>query len=108
MARGIFVAYTHPQSPELEAELDEWYVQAHLPQIVSIEGVVSAKLFRCIDPGAEHRNLAVYELAGADLAAIVDAIKRDGPNRTPTDALSTTVAPRFQLFDLAAEHPGKE
>ncbi|MGH3757479.1 hypothetical protein [Actinophytocola sp.] len=104
---GLLLARGNPRLPEQAAELDAWYADVHLGEILSGSAAVrTARSFRAVDPHAEFRNLAVYELVGEDLGQIVDGILRDGPSRTPTDALAES-GRRLDLYELiAARHRG--
>ncbi|GAA12754.1 putative hydroxymethylglutaryl-CoA lyase [Gordonia alkanivorans NBRC 16433] len=42
MARGLYIAFTHPRDESVEDEFNEWYTTHHLPEILATEGVTSA------------------------------------------------------------------
>jgi len=45
MPKGIMYVETMPASPDREAEYHKWYNHTHLAQILSVEGIVSARRF---------------------------------------------------------------
>ncbi|WP_286137640.1 DUF4286 family protein [Mycobacterium sp. IS-3022] len=67
--RGIMYVETMPASPDREAEYHAWYNDTHLAQILSVEGVVSARRFAPTD--GKGPFLAIYELDCEDLDAAV-------------------------------------
>lgn len=100
MPKGLYVAYTHPSTPGAEGEMNNWYSQCHLPEILRLEGVQSASRYRSLDPNASYSYLATYVLEGEDLQEIVDRIHADGPNRTPTQATRKEPPAAFALFEF--------
>ena len=45
MPKGIMYVETMPASSDREAEYHKWYNDTHLAQILSVEGIVSARRF---------------------------------------------------------------
>ena len=41
MPKGIMYVETMPVSPDRETDYHKWYNETHLPQITSVEGIVS-------------------------------------------------------------------
>jgi hypothetical protein len=79
MARFQFVVLTRA-APGREAEFDDWYDNRHLPDVVAVEGVVSARRFN-IEQQSETdfaapswRSLAIYELEADDPQRVIAAI----------------------------------
>jgi hypothetical protein len=69
MARKLQLVFSRPPEGVSDEEFNRWY-DAHLDEILSVPGYVSAQRFR-IDPGvvdpaapAPYRYLAVYEVEG--------------------------------------------
>lgn len=105
MADGLFLAFTHPSSPELESEMNRWYTECHLPEILRLDGITSASRFRSLEPEPDFRYLAAYSLRGDDLHGIVRSIFADGPNRTPTEATRRRPPTAFTLYEfLETQH----
>lgn len=76
------VVFSNPADGK-EAEFNEWYDNVHIPQLLEVPGVLSAKRFALRDselyrvPGGHqpgHRYMCVYELQG-DLNAIMTEIR---------------------------------
>lgn len=65
MARGIMLVEAQCASPEELDAFNHWYDAVHIPEILSIEGFVSARRFLA-DDGETY--VAVYEIDG-DVAA---------------------------------------
>jgi hypothetical protein len=100
MAEGLFLAYTHPRSPETEAEMNRWYSEHHLAEILTIPGVMAASRYRSLEAQPEYGYLAAYMLSGTDLRAVVDRIFAEGPNRTPTNASRKEPPTAFALYEF--------
>ena len=69
MPKGIIYVETMPASPDKEADYHKWYNDTHLEQILSVEGVVSARRFAPSDGNGPF--IAIYELDADDLDAVV-------------------------------------
>ena len=67
MPKGIIYVETMPASPDREAEYHKWYNDTHLEQILSVEGIVSARRFAPTD--GDGPFIAIYELDCDDLDA---------------------------------------
>jgi hypothetical protein len=76
MPRGIIYLETMPVSPEREADYHEWYNDVHLAEIVSVEGIVSARRFAPTD--GKGPFIAIYELDCDDLDAVVQRLSELG------------------------------
>lgn len=68
MPRGILHVETRPAAPEQVAEYHKWYNEVHLPEILAVEGFVSARRFAPLGP--DDPFLAIYEIDAADLDAV--------------------------------------
>jgi hypothetical protein len=51
MARGIYLVFSKPVSPDREAEYNEWYDKVHIPYCLTIPGWNGATRYRQVDPG---------------------------------------------------------
>jgi hypothetical protein len=69
MPRGIMYLQTMPVSPDKDADYNKWYNDTHLAEIVSVEGIVSARRFAPMDGNGPY--IAIYELDCDDLDAVV-------------------------------------
>jgi hypothetical protein len=85
--RFIQVVFSNPAAGK-EAEFNDWYDNVHIPELLAIPGMLSAKRFDLLDaeiyhvPGGyapEHRYLTVYEMEGdvnAIMNKVVDSVAR--------------------------------
>jgi len=103
MPKGVFVAITNPISPEREAEYNEWYEGTHLPEVLAIDGFVSARRFRAVD-GESPRYMAVYELDAPDLSEALKGLMAAGAEGKLTmSTASDRSAQSMRLYELISE-----
>ena len=102
MAKGLYLAFTHPRDDESDAAMNRWYSTRHLPEILALDGVTNGQRYRSLQSDPMYRYLAAYTLDG-DLPEIVARIHADSPNRTPTATTRTSPAPEFRLFEFVEE-----
>jgi hypothetical protein len=94
MAKHTFLVLTNPVAGK-EKEYNEWYTNQHIPDVVSVPGIVAAQRFKLADfqmgTGAPSpwKYLAIYEIETDDLKATFDAMQaRIGTDQmVMTDAL---------------------
>ena len=72
MPKGIMYLQTMPVSPDKDADYNKWYNDTHLAEIVSVEGIVSARRFAPMDGNGPY--IAIYELDCDDLDAVVQRL----------------------------------
>jgi hypothetical protein len=75
MAESKLIVFTNPKPGE-DAAYNKWYDEVHLPDVLAVPGVRSAKRYRIATPGAgelKHGYLAIYELDG-DYPAVMEAM----------------------------------
>jgi hypothetical protein len=72
MQKGILYVETRPIAPEEEEAYHKWYNEIHLPEVVSIEGVLSARRFGPV--GDDGPFITVYELEANDIEAVQQRI----------------------------------
>jgi hypothetical protein len=72
MARGIIYLETMPVTADREAEYHKWYNDTHLEQILSVDGIVSARRFAPTDGNGPF--IAIYELECEDLDGVVQKL----------------------------------
>ena len=68
MPNGVFLAYAAPASAASAAELDRWYDQQHLPDVLDLPGFTAAQRYTKTDINmvgqpwvSENALLTVYE-----------------------------------------------
>jgi hypothetical protein len=67
---------TLPAAPDNEDDYHKWYNETHLAQILSVDGVVSARRFAPTDGSGPF--IAIYELDCDDLDAAVQRLSELG------------------------------
>jgi hypothetical protein len=94
MPKGIIYVETMPASPDREAEYHKWYNDTHLAQILSVDGIVSARRFAPTDGSGPF--IAIYELDCDDLDAA--AQKLGGLALTGLDNISMDPKPIPKVY----------
>ncbi|SEP10488.1 DUF4286 family protein [Trujillonella endophytica] len=104
MRKGIFVVQAAPADPSREDEFNDWYSGTHVPELLAVEGFVSARRYRLTgdDGSATHPYLAVYEIEAEDLAAPLRELRRRAAEggSTPSTALRLDPPPITALYEL--------
>ena len=77
MAKGIIYVETRPSSPDRDQEYNTWYDEVHIPELVALDGIVSARRLRPVDGDGPY--VALYELEGDNLRAILDNMRGQLP-----------------------------
>jgi hypothetical protein len=72
MPRGVLIVESRPASPEEAAAYHDWYDNKHVPEILQLEGFVSA---RRLEPVGGDVFIAIYEIDG-DVEAARAALQR--------------------------------
>lgn len=99
MAKGIIYVETYPSSPDREQEYNTWYDEIHLPELVAIDGIVSARRLRPVN--GEGPYVALYEIEDDDLAAVLQGMS--GAKLTMSSALQLDPPPIPRLFEVITE-----
>jgi hypothetical protein len=102
MAKGIIYVETHPSSPDREQEYNTWYDEVHLPELVALDGIVSARRLRPVDGDGPY--VALYEVEGDNLQAIVDNMRANARHLHMSDALQLDPPPVMRLLQVTTEH----
>jgi hypothetical protein len=80
MAKHTFLVLTNPVEDK-DKEYNDWYTNQHIPDVVSVPGIVAAQRFRLADfqmgTGAPSpwKYLAIYEIETDDLKATFDGMQ---------------------------------
>jgi hypothetical protein len=61
MAGGVMIVETAPSSPEELIAYHEWYDTVHVPEILKVDGFVSARRLESVDGNG---FIAIYEIDG--------------------------------------------
>ena len=99
--------------PEHEEEFNDWYETVHLPDLLSVEGLVAAQRFQLTGPGPQTLNragepavaqyLAVYELDTEDTDAVLERIAAARSQWQMFDGLQLVAGARYVA--LGERHP---
>ena len=102
MAKGIMYVESRPSSPDREQEYNTWYDEVHIPELLTLDGIVSARRLRPVDGDGPY--VAIYELQGEDLQAILDNMIANAGQLHLSDALQLDPAPIPRLLETTTEH----
>jgi hypothetical protein len=94
MPKGIIYVETMPASPDRVDEYHKWYNETHLGQILSVDGIVSARRFAPTDGVGPF--IAIYELDCDDLDAA--AQRMGGVALTGLDNISMDPKPIPKVY----------
>ena len=72
MERGVLIVESRPASPEEAAAYHNWYDNKHLPEILQLEGFVSARRLESVGGDA---FIVIYEIEG-DIEAAKAVLQR--------------------------------
>ena len=102
MARYISMVLTNPV-PGREDTFNDWYTNIHIPDVLSIQGIIAATRYRLLSQrgGAhafgKHRYLAIYEIETDDLRGLFRTlVSRMGTAAMP---MSDSMAPEPAFYD---------
>jgi hypothetical protein len=108
MPKGVFVVLTTAATPEQDEAFNDWYDKVHLPEVVEVPGITSARRFKRVGAqttddaslGTDDVYLAIYELDGdfESVAAAIPQRATDG-TFTMTDSIRTDPPPRAVIFE---------
>ena len=93
MARHKFLVLTNPVAGK-DKEYNDWYTNQHIPDVVSVPGIVAAQRFKLNDfqmgtgSPSPWKYLAIYEIETDDLKGTFDAMQA----RVGTDQMVMTDA----------------
>lgn len=89
MARFLQLVLTNPVDGE-DAEFNRWYTEDHIPDVLGVEGIVSAQRLQYADSlyseGCPYKYGAIYEVEADNLeaatSALSSALRESGRMRT--------------------------
>ena len=78
MARYMLLAINGPKPGEGNDEaFTEWYNGTHLPEILGVDGIVSARRFKVLQGSMPQPYVAAYEIETDDLPAVLKRMVTD-------------------------------
>ena len=101
MAKGIMYVESRPSSPDREQEYNTWYDEVHIPELLTLDGIVAARRLRPLDGNGTY--VAIYELEGDDLQAILDNMIANAGQLHMSDALLLDPVPVPRLLQTTSE-----
>ncbi|MBA4024559.1 MAG: hypothetical protein C0482_19580 [Gordonia sp.] len=103
MARGILLVESHPSSPERLQAYNSWYDEVHLPEVVALDGFVSARRLRPVADDGPH--VAVYEIECDDLTTALDLLRSSAQSGAlnMSDVLQMDPPPAIRLLEVTTE-----
>ncbi|OMC56831.1 hypothetical protein A5747_06165 [Mycobacterium sp. IS-836] len=100
MAKGIMLVESVPSAPDREDEYNTWYDEVHIPELLALDGIVAARRLRPVDGQGPY--VAIYELEGDDLQAILDNMVANAGQLHMSDALQLDPAPIPRLLEYVS------
>jgi len=77
MSKHVLVAFTEPVDGQ-EDTYNEWYNETHIPEILSVPGIISARRFRTkivnVSGAPAWKYMAIYEVETDDLGGTLKAL----------------------------------
>lgn len=104
MAKGIILVESRPSSPDRDQEYNAWYDEVHLGELVALDGFVSARRLRPVDGDGPY--VALYEVEGDNLQAILDNMVASAGRLHLSDALQLDPPPIMRLLEVTTEYGG--
>jgi hypothetical protein len=99
--KTILHVETWPSSPDRVDEFNRWYDEVHLPQVLALDGFVSARRFAPTDDGP---YVIVYELEGDGQAAVQGVIAAGASGKLEmSDVLQLDPRPKMRLMRVVSE-----
>lgn len=103
MPRGVIYVESRPSSPDRVEEFNKWYDEVHLHELLALDGFISARRLRPVSDDGPY--VALYEIEGDDLQAIVDNMfvcARRGEVQV-SDVLQRDPRPVMRLLEVTTE-----
>ena len=100
--KGVLIVESRPASPDDAAAFHRWYEDTHIPEILSVDGFVSARRFESLDGDS---FLVLYEITGDVEAAkgnLAAALKSGSMSRPV--AVQLDPPPTMQYLRDIGEH----
>ncbi|HLY82785.1 MAG TPA: hypothetical protein VKQ71_07360 [Acidimicrobiales bacterium] len=80
MAKGVLIVHSNPVDPSRDDEFNQWYDNVHVPDVKKVPGIVGARRFKTLGPGATHRYVAIYEIDADDVGGVMEAMGKASAN----------------------------
>lgn len=102
MPKGIMLVESWPSSPERADDFQAWYAETHIPDVLKVEGFLSARLFR---PAEDGPFVAVYEVERDDLPSAVTALGEayGRGEMAMSDVIQMDPPPNIRILETVAQ-----
>jgi hypothetical protein len=105
MARHVFLGLTSPVEGQ-EDEYNKWYNEIHIPEILRVPGIISARRFKTkvvLAPGAPSwKYICIFEVETDDLGGTLKALGK--ATSAPIAALDANVAGQIVAKEFFSLH----
>jgi hypothetical protein len=101
--KGLMLVQSVPSEPAREDEYNDWYAGKHLPEVLAIPGIVSARRYKLVGrPGQTPAYLAIYELEADDVRAPLRELgaRVSSGEIEMSDVLQQDPPPAITLYEL--------
>ena len=98
MPKGLLVVQTRPVSPDRVDEYHDWYDNKHIPALLTIPGVVSARRYRATG-GDDLSFMAVYELEADDLNTVLQDVGTNTGATAGIEVIQLDPAPVITVYE---------
>ncbi len=104
MARGALLIESHPSSPDRADEFSKWYEEVHIPEVLALEGFVSARRLRALDGNGPF--ISLFEIEGDDLHAVARGLFSAARNGTfaMSDSMQMDPPPVMRFLETTTKH----
>ena len=100
--KTILHVETRPSSPDRADEYNKWYDEVHIPQVLALDGFVSARRWGPIDGDGPY--ITQYELSGDPNAAIQTVVAAGASGQlTMSDSMQLDPRPEMRILRLVSE-----
>jgi hypothetical protein len=76
--RGMFAVLSDVRPGASVEDFVDWYTSVHIPDVTSVDGVPSARLYESIE-GPNPQFLATYDIEGDDLTQVMKGVRAHTP-----------------------------
>lgn len=99
--KGVLQVESRASSPERAGEFDRWYEDVHMPEVLALDGFVSARRYAAPDGSF----VSLYEIEGDDLKAVVKRMFAAARTMSMSDSMQLDPPPVMRVLELTAELP---
>jgi hypothetical protein len=95
VSKGLMIVQSRPSSPDAVDAFHRWYDEVHLPEILKVDGFVSARRLQALDG---ESFVAIYEVDDVDRAKAGLAERQKSGNMTRPEGVQLDPPPTVQWF----------